>query len=860
MKIIMSLTKKHLMENKSRTIVTIMGIIISVAMITAVFTTVASFFDFFGKLGYISDGHCEVTYRMISKDTIEQLKSDERIDHVGVILEDETTSGYTLNEGTTMRARRGTMFTGDIVNLEQMVSCNYEGTLPKNSSEIAVEQSLLEANRLNLSIGDKLSMQLGNRTWINGDGKEEGYHGSYQSEEKFYPAGEETYTVTAILHGNKATGDFKILRGADDNDINNAEDGLLSATVSLKNVNFRSYKEILTIQKQYNIEHYRLNTEVLDAFFSLRKGSSFVALLPLLFFVMICIIAFSVILIYNAFGMSLAERVKYLGMLASVGATRAQKRWSVYYEGFLLGIIGIPIGIMAGLVGIAITLKIVGARILKSGMFLGIENTPNMAEIPMIIPVWLFPCIIIVGALTIFIAALVPAYKASQIMPIDAIRQTNEIKVKKKVFKVPKIVSVIFGYEGELAYKNLIRNGRKGKVIIFSIIASLVMFLGMNHFCKLFWESNNDVFNLPFSVFATASYQESDRLYNELIEVPNVEDVFGIDMLSYEYERGSEKSPNMEIMNPDNFTKAYRRVFKDQMTLMLHLVSDRDFIDLCQRQGIDYSPFFGNETNALLCNNVSYTENAKEAFSVSMIGQKLFYDEKKDNNPATVTIKEFVKWEDNPHIFGMYSKNTVLAIIPYSNYVKTVYGNQVPDNLCISYGIVTENHKEVLDEVTLILEDGRFHETYCEDVIGSQGTLSTILYVLEIFTYGFLTLITLITITNILNTVSTGVTQRRKEFAMLKSVGMTPRGFNKMIRLESSFYGIKATLWGIPISFLVCQVMTDILPTSGRISPNYGLFVIAVIVIFAIIWLSMLFSVSKLKKETIVEVLKEEIS
>lgn len=198
--------------------------------------------------------------------------------------------------------------------------------------------------------------------------------------------------------------------------------------------------------------------------------------------------------------------------------------------------------------------------------------------------------------------------------------------------------------------------------------------------------------------------------------------------------------------------------------------------------------------------------------------QKLFYNEKKDNNPATVTIKEFVKWEDNPHIFGMYSKNTVLAIIPYSNYVKTVYGNHVPDNLCISYGIVTENHKEVLDEATLI------------------------------------------TITNILNTVSTGVTQRRKEFAMLKSVGMTPRGFKKMILLESSFYGIKATLWGMPISFLVCWLMTEILPTSGKINPNYGLFAIAVIVIFAIIWLSMLFSVSKLKKDTIVEVLKEEIS
>lgn len=847
-------------ENKSRTIVTIMGIVISVAMITAVFTTIASFFDFFGKLGYISDGNCEVIYRLISQNTIEELKADERIERVGVILEDETTSGYTLLEGTTMRAKRGTMFTGDIVNLEQMVSCVYEGNLPTNGNEIAVEQSLLDANKLDLSIGDTVSMEVGQRTWINGEGKEEGYHGSYQSEEMFYPCGEKTYTITAILHGNTATANFKILRGADAQDIKDAKEGLLSASVSLKKVNFKSYNEIKDIQNQYGIEHYRINTEVLDSKFCIRKGSSFASLLPLLSFVMICIIAFSVVLIYNAFGMSLAERVKYLGMLASVGATRIQKRLSVYYEGFILGIISIPFGIIAGLTGIAITLKIIGGRILESGMFNGVENTPGMAEIPMIVPLWIFPGIILVSAVTIFIATYIPARKASKIMPIDAIRQTNEIKIKRRKLKVPKYVTLLFGYEGELAYKYFKRNGRKGRAIVFSIIASLIMFLGMNHFCNLFWDANVQTFNLPFDVFATASYDEREKLYNELKELPEAEDVFGIDMFVYEYKKDSDKSPNMDIMNPDNFTRAYKRVFKDEMTLMLHLVSDGDFIELCERQGIDYEPYFGEETNALLCNNVSYTKKAKEAFSDSMLGQKLFYDEKKDNNPGVVTIKDFVKYEDNPHIFGMNSKNTVIAIIPYSTFVKTVYNDETSKGLCISYGIITEKHKTVLEKVTFLLENGGYHDTYCEDVIELQGIMSTILYVLKVFTYGFITLISLITVMNIINTISTGINQRRKEFAMLKSVGMTPKGFKKMIRLESLIYGIKSTVFGIPLSLLSCVLMNELLTTSGRIRINIGLYAAAVALIFALIYLVMLFSVSKLKKDTIVEVLKEEIN
>lgn len=860
MHIIATLTKKHLLGNKSRSIVTVFGIMISVAMITAVFATTASFFDFFGKLGYISDGNGEAVFRLISSAQVEALREDERIEAVGVINEEETEAGYTLSEGTAMHFRRGTMYTGDIVNLGQMVTCRYEGRLPENGSEIAIEQSLLDANQLELGIGDTISMELGRRTWINGEGKEEDYHGSYQSDETFYPAGERTFTITAILHDNKTTGSFQVLRGADEEDLLKVPDGHLSAMIKLKTVDHHSYREIMQMKDEYGIEHFRLNTEVLDAHFSLRKGSSFVEILPLLITVMILILLFSVILIYNAFSMSLGERVKYLGMLSSVGATRVQKRMSVYYEGFLLGIIGIPLGIAAGLLGIAVTLRAVGSRMLRAGVFPGIENTPEAAGLSLVIPPWILPAILLLSMLTIFIASVAPANKASKIMPIDAIRQTNEIKVKNRGLKVPKIVNLIFGYEGELAYKNLLRYGRKSKVIIFSIAASLVMFLCMNHFCKLFWESNSRIFNLPFSVFTTASFEEGDRLYEKLTNLTGVEDVFGIDMFAYEYKIGDGKSPNMDIMNPEHFTRAYRRVFREEMTVLLHLVGDEDFRLLCKRQGIDPAPYFGSETNALLCSSVSYTKKGKEAFTESMLGQKLFYDDTRINNPAIVTLKEFVKYEEDPHIFGMNSKNTVIAVIPYSTYVKTVYGESIPEDLCQSYGIVTEKHREVLEKVSCLLEEGEYHGTYCEDVIDSQGTLSAILYVLEVFTYGFLTLIMLITVTNILNTISTGIRQRRKEFAMLKSVGMTPAGFRKMIRLESILYAILSVLWGIPLSAVFCILMTELLPVSGRIGLNYPLFTAAAAVIFVIIWFTMSVSVKIAKNDTIVTVLKEEIS
>lgn len=129
-----------------------------------------------------------------------------------------------------------------------------------------------------------------------------------------------------------------------------------------------------------------------------------------------------------------------------------------------------------------------------------------------------------------------------------------------------------------------------------------------------------------------------------------------------------------------------------------------------------------------------------------------------------------------------------------------------------------------------------------------------------VFTYGFLALITLITVTNILNTVSTGIRQRRKEFAMLKSVGMTPGGFRKMINLESMLIAIMSVIWDIPLSALFCILMTEVLPVSSRIRLNYMLFAEASAAAFLVIGLAMSVSVRKAEKETIIEVLKEEIS
>ena len=139
--------------------------------------------------------------------------------------------------------------------------------------------------------------------------------------------------------------------------------------------------------------------------------------------------------------------------------------------------------------------------------------------------------------------------------------------------------------------------------------------------------------------------------------------------------------------------------------------------------------------------------------------------------------------------------------------------------------------------------------------------MNTVAFVLQVFVYGFIALITLITIANIINTVSTGIAMRRKEFAMLKSVGTTPQGFRKMVVLESAFYGMKALVFALPISAGICFALNYTVGSNSiPFEIDWIMTLCVIAVVFALVGTSMLYSVSKLRNDNIVETLKEEIN
>lgn len=858
MNIANKLTYRHLKENKGRTVVTTLGICVSVAMITAVFVAMASFLNLFGEIGKISSGNWDACYYYLNQSQIEQVEKDSRISKVGLKYGSENKS-FQIKNPTSYKRGTADMIIGDKSYFEMVLTGNFDGKVPANENEVAVEKNFLDKNGMkDAKVGDKIVLTQGQRQLDDGSYVTGSY---FDKGEKFVPSGDEKeYTITAILHTNPATKYSSVWRGISEDELKNGD---ICAYFTLTKHDSSAYSTIEAIQKDYKIDDYQANEDVLASYLSGRQDGFLVTMLPIVLVVLILIVIASVMLIYNAFGMSLSERVRYLGMLASVGATKSQKRKSIYFEGAILGAIGIPVGILAGILGIGITLKLVGHKIISTSMIVGV-NDSNM-QMKTVVPAWAIIGIILVSIFTIFISAFIPARKASKITPIDAIRQRQEIKVKPKKLKAPKYIKKIFGYEGELAYKNLKRNGKKSRLITVSIALSIVLFISCNYFCSMFIQASGYEKTIPYQIYAVISLEHKKELEDALDKMQNV-DKYYVDMVNSNYSLGKKGNlKDTDIKNLSHYNSSYAKLFENgSVTMAIHYIDDSEFNKLCQNNDIDYNSFYGKNVKCLLLNNLTHKQDTSKVFNNSIIGQHIaerdeFVNE--GDEPLDFEVGGLVKYDKNSLPCSFVPANVVGVFVPYSQYVNVIEKGLEPNDVSLAMCIETDEHKEVAENLTTLLNENDFGGNYVSDYVDTLETMNTVMFIIQVFVYGFITLISLITIANIINTISANIALRRKEFAMLKSVGTTPKGFSKMVSLESVFYALKAVIFGVPISVLISVVLNKMLGESSiPYHFDIKLYLSVIIIVFVLISITMIYSVRKLKDDNIIEALKEDIS
>lgn len=760
--------------------------------------------------------------------------------YVGVCktLELGNQAAVRVDSGKKASVSVGDILAGNRDYFSAMFTASYQGKLPANENEIVVTREFLDKNGLSWQIGDTVRVELGRRIVKDTTGALQQITGSYAVGETFESGGPASYTLVGIAEkSNFPSGSAVLFRGLSQAEQSGGDVYLTAKTLDKNTLDV--LKNALTkagIAPDYtlHVELFRYNYVILE------NDATMATLLSFSSVIMAIIIIASVMLIYNAFGISVSERSRYLGMLASVGATKAQKRRSVYFEGAVLGAFGIPLGFLAGIGGMAVTFRVLDPVFAKSG--LNYENTSFTLSFPW----WIIPVIALLSIITIAISAYIPARRASRTTPIDALRQNTDVRVKAKKLRSPIFIRKIFGYEGELAYKNMKRNGRKSRIITSSLALSIVLFLSVYSFCDMFSEVTRLSAQNPYQVYAYVDLQDTDRFREEVSALGNFDKMYSVNAT---YGMGLTTAK-------DNFVNGYDRMFSSEeggFPLYLCYVDDNDFNAMCEENGINPQPFYKGDSMVVM-NCMEHTSSAAKIFSDSIIGTT-FSSTKDANDPLTgYTVGALVPYRDTSYVYNLAAPVYVMAFAPVS-----------AANLTGGYmiGFETTQHEAFSEDVQDILENGNYADSGVMDMVSSIEMMNSTTLIMQVFLYGFITLMALISVANIFNTVSTSIDLRRKEFAMLKSVGVTPKGFNRMLRFESLFYGLKALIFGLPLGLLCSYFMQQILVAGSfdiAFYPDWRVYLGVTLAVFLIVGMSMWYATSKVKKDTIVETLKTEIN
>lgn len=867
MNIFNKIALQGLLKNRTRTLVTIIGVILSAAMITAVATFAVSLQDYMIKGAAAKNGNWHTAFLDVDSSFVQKQAADTRVAHTA---EFENVGYAALKDGKNPNKpyffiagfNRDTFRTLPI----NLIS----GRLPENSSEILVSSHVASNGGVNLAEGDTLSLTVGTR--MNG-AETLNQHDPYTptdkkggSAERFVPKEEKTYKVVGIctrpVFEEQTAPGYTLITAAEPAPWAE-KSASLTAFVTLKD----PYQVHDYAEKEAGDKAYIFNNDVLR-FMGLSDDKIFNTLLYSIGAVLIALVMLgSIFLIYNAFTISLSERTRQLGILLSVGAKGRQLLSSVLFEGFCIGIIGIPIGILAGLPSIKFILSLTSENF---GNIL-YDNVPLTLSIS--IPA--LAAAAIISMITILISAYIPARKACRMPVMDCIRQTSEVKVTSSSLKTSKLTQRIYGLEGLLAAKNFKRNKRRYRSIVLSLTLSVVLFVSANAFGTTLRQTADQAKVVTDYDISFNAGEMKDREMLDLYD--KVKSVSGITRSSYQaYVDYTCKIP------ADQLSDAYWAGIGDKppgKDKSVDLSLSIQFLDHSTYEKMIKDLNLPSEKRGKLVMVAKMTDRTGKAENVYQL-QDMF------KSPDTsITLLSRGKEDSGLRQTGSGEKSLdsfCTEFIPPDTPVYTAATEDLPYYLM---AIAPWSQKEELGSYGNLRVKGYTFESdnsalstkEIKAIIESTGSAGgnpvyntheileenqNLLFVVNLFTLVFVIMISLIATVNVFNTISTNIKLRRRELAMLRSVGMSDQSFNKMMRFECALYGIRTLLLGLPLagilSWLIFMGMT-----AGESGLSFKFpwvsMAVSVLGVFLIIFITMVYAVRKIKKENIIDCLRDDM-
>lgn len=922
---------KSLKQNRTRTIVTIIGIILSVAMLTAVTTTISSIQKFLLDVTIQENGSWHTLVHDISEQQAEKIISKKEVKDSARLRN----VCYVKLEGG-LNEEKPYLYVGAYEGkFDEMLSFHLQsGRLPQNENEIILPRDLKDNGGIKYKVGDTLSLPKGIRKNERGEllWQRDMKYDYEEEKEIFVESGKSAYRVvgiyeSAFVDSSNAMGYTAFTKPAS----RMADQGERVYVILKDPKETDAFMEKLKPEKDKQLQAVpEIDKNRMYLIYSGNPTGAALRTIGGLMAILIGIIVFgSVALIGNSFSISVNERKRQYGLLSSIGATRKQLRRNVLYEASILSIIGIPLGILAGIGGMAVTFYFV------SDLLAGFLNqgSQNMAiQLQMSAALWAIVLAAVIGFLTILISAYLPARKALKTSVIEVIRQSQDVRIRPRQVRTSRLTGKLFGLEGILASKNFKRNRKKYRATVFSLFISVVLFISATSFCDYMsstLESMIETYSCDLR-YGEDLAKDSTDLYQKLSNAK------GVTKSGYYLGAGVESESMPSAIVPDESVGTVYR--KDQYQLnmpvdeegkemksetqmldnvMIFFVEDEVYKEYLKEQNLDPAVYINgkaskavaydemrgyNEDNKLINYPVfdkmpseitlCYMKKLGDGYIDTMerrVGKdgKLEYRICKMQEVETTVhgdgsmeteeqeVEGSTRWVSARELYHQRATNigTIEKDVPYGTDSYKGYGLMLfypesakkelcPDSVAtyITMSYNSNSPSETYRKMSEVLE-GQGRSTgdlfnIDEEVQSSRA----LMLVLKIFSYGFICLISLIAIANVFNTISTNILLRRREFAMLRSVGMTDKGFRRMMNLECILYGCKGLFFGLivatGVTYLIYQALSNELVFSFYI-PWYSI-AIAVGSVFVVVFATMLYAMSKIKKDNVVETLKQE--
>lgn len=948
MNLMKTLTLKNLRLNRKRTIVTIVGIILATALLSALVTLVSSFQYSMIEYQKQKDGDFHVKFSNVKMSELSEFKNNRNIESTFETMG----MGFAKLDGCKNEDKPyAYVMATDEAGFERGCFKLIEGRMAKNEDEIVIPRHLKTNGRIDIKVGDEITLDVGKRY----DSNTEGViweNSAYENEAetltdtvtKHYKVvgimerpgyGMEDYSaagytfvtysdeLAAIDNGTKSEESEadntltvysrytqKALRNKDavTADIIGVDEKLFekannSSVEMSAEESDRFLKEMENAKYDIYINGYLISYECVFPI-----DGSFKALFTVAAVVALIIILTSVYCIKNSFNISITEKIRQYGMLASVGATRRQIKSSVKTEAAMLGVVGIPVGTMSGILASLILVKVV--NVLSAG-WLNVALSFHTSLPALILAV-------ILSIATIYFSATGSARRAAKVTPLEAIRNTKEIKIKSSKLKTPAIIGRIWGIGGVISYKNIKRNNKKYRTTVTSIVICSVTFIVISYFMSMaFSVVGMSYASADYNIGINMSYKKDIHIDIEKLS-KLVSGIEGVD----DYLVGA--GYDFDVREP-KYTKEYgeycRQVYDNSedvsQMFLITVLDDKSYDKYASDAGIKNAA-----AGAILVNKSTfdvYNENSLKYVKKEMelykykagdtieCGYNVYDDASSDDNAAESDTESST--DDNNAVEGDTESGTednsgyvdeetinngvrktldvtiagVTDKVPIGyksySYATLLFMNQKGfeslwadgksnelKQRYVSYSayVVAENADEYQDTFEKETEGNpeysqiSFSVSNLDKQMRDEKSLFTLL---GVFAYGLIVVIALIGITNIINTLSTGMELRSREFATLRSIGMTDKQFVGMVRLESVFISVKALVIGVPlgilISYLLCVIMNRM---DGAIiyEPPYKAIILCIVVVIMLIYAIMKLSMTKLRHNNIIETIKNE--